>query len=119
MGFLSDNLNVQAGVTRSLNSPFVVDALKAADVAYTIELSLTALAGGNPIQVDLQISAPMGTFFTVSSAKMDANILTGLLSLGVLNRQVVSAWVPIGYSVQMVSSGTGTASIVEQTEVTF
>lgn len=100
--------------SRSLDTDFVIDSGRDALVFYTVELTATGLISGTVFsQVTLNAQAlPLATV---------KNLLTVTLGLGVLitqtQQKVLIGLVPAGQTVNLASSGTGTATLANVLEV--
>ena len=107
--------------TRSLNSAaYQISATRDALALYSVQIAATiSLTTGQSGTVSLQMSSTSGgTYATVNSC---SNGNTGSLTLGLNITQtqltVLAAFVPAGYYVKLVSSGTATNTMVAQQEV--
>lgn len=102
--------------TRLLDTDFIVSIIQDAYVSYTVELvasvSLLGLSS-DEADVDLQING--------IAIMLSRNALTATLALGTAfthtHRKVLTAYVPRGNTVRLVSSGTGSSTLVSAQEV--
>ncbi len=107
--------NIQTGVSREFDVPFQIHATKDAWVAYTVEMNVVQ----QEATCDLMVEAVATPANVVSSAAQEGAVLLGLVSIEITSRQVLLAWVPGGYNVMLTAGGSGTVTLVDQTEVTF
>lgn len=108
-----DKLNkipISSVASRALDTSFVVDSDSPALVFYTVELSVTL----NTIEVELQIDDVV-----VGNAYLDTALLSGLISLETTTRQQLVGFANAGQTVQLVSSGAGTATVISTLELVF
>lgn len=117
MGTLTDTPNVQTGVTRALDTSFQISTTRPAFVAYTVELSSTSAQAG--VDVELRVSGDNPPVAVVDSAHLSAGVLLGLVTISSTGRQVLIAWVQPNEHIELVTSGVGTATLVEQLELLF
>lgn len=100
--------------SRSLNTDFTVHDTKNAWVFYTLELTVTGLITGTD-----NIAVSLFTDGLVTT--MVKKLLTVTLALGVMITQtqqvILSAFVPAGKSINLTTSGTGIATLVNVLEV--
>ena len=101
---------------RELNTEFVVSTTQDADVRYVVELSITIdLLGANSQTASVEL---LVNGVSVPSKKEALDAVLGLgLSFTPTRRTIVSAHVPMGATVQLVSGGTGTVSFISGEEV--
>lgn len=107
--------------SRVLGTAFQPSTTKSVLCIYTISISCSATiaGGGQTGSVELR-SDSAATPTTVRSQIANTNSVSLAVAVGVVNTQVsvVCHLVPAGDFVRLVSAGTGTISIVNQTEVT-
>lgn len=121
--FKTDNINrTIANATRSFNSAFQVSSSKDAMVSYSVQIASTlSLVTGQTGTASLQICATSGGSYTEVARFTNGN--TGTLAVGLNLTQTVtnnlSAMVPAGYYVKIVTSGTATISYVVGQETLF
>lgn len=99
---------------RSLDSNFVVSGSRDALVFYTIELTASrVLTGSETAQVDLICAGNI-----IGTVK---NLLTVTLALGVgitnTHQKILMGFVPMGSTINLASSGTGTSTLIQSLEV--
>lgn len=120
-------ITVEGGVyapatsTRTLNSVFTPNATKAVFVNYTIQITCSAtIASSQTGKVELR-SDTATTPTTARCAVENTNAIGLGVGIGITNTQSSSLayLVPPGHKVTLVSSGTGTITILNQTEVTL
>lgn len=122
MGFLTDTPNVQAGVTRVLDTPFRISTDGPCLVIYTLELNCTApLLSSEFVQVELYVSPDNPPISLFDTARLESSQLAGLglVSINTKTRQIVSAWVATNNFIELKKTGTGDATLVAQLEVCF
>lgn len=105
------NNKSQSIVARTLGTSFQVSTTKAADVNYSVLISLVSVLAGNAGgTVQLQISSDNVTFNTASTSGYSVSGLVSTAS----NTQTLSAYVPAAYWVKIVytasTSGLGSSS---------
>lgn len=107
---------------RALNTNFQLSATTGTWVSYSIAATCTAtLLGGQSETVELR-SDTNATPTTVRSTTAISNSVSLAISITAINTQtgVISAFIPPGHNVRLVSSGTCTSvSVVSQSEVSF
>lgn len=117
--------NVYGGVNRSFNTPFVPSdnfpalTVDLVVVKYTIEMSVTApLFSSQSVQIDLEATSPGGTPVVIDSISLSSAQGGGLslLSLMTTSTAALTTHASIGFTLQLVKTGTGTATIIEQQE---
>lgn len=101
-------------VVRSLDTDFVVHSTRSALVLYTIELTASrVLTGTDSVQADLVVDG-----LSQSDLK---NLLSVTLALGVgitsTHQKVLIGFILPNSTVNLTTSGTGTASIIQSLEV--
>lgn len=95
----------QSIVSRTLGSSFQISASKAADVNYSVLISLSSVLTGTASGiVQFQISPDNITFTTASTSGYS---ISGLVS-SASNTQVIGGFVPTGYYVKVVFAGSTT-----------
>lgn len=107
--------------SRTFNSNFTPHATKGVWVSYTVEISCVAtLSGGQSGTVELR-SDTNATPTTVRAQAYNANSVSLAIALTAVNTQRVqlSYFVPPGHNVRLVTSGSASISIVNQTEITL
>lgn len=100
---------------RSLNSDFIISNIQDALVFYTIELSVSlTLSGTDSETVTLMVNNVANV-----SIKNLITLVLGLLSLTQTNTQqeILIGFVPAGSTVNLTTSGTGTATLLQSMEV--
>lgn len=111
--------NVQTGVSRDLDTAFLLSADYPGFVAYTIETTADFNAVG---QVQLKCEAVSDPTVVVASTKQAASALLGLVNIQGTSRQVLLTWVPANFRLKLdtsLSTGSPTITIVDQIEVIF
>jgi hypothetical protein len=109
---LSPIRTTTAGVSHSLNSAFQVSATHDAFVSYTVQIAATiSLTTGQSGTISIQLS-PNNTTYTTAGSFTNGNTGTLTIGLNLTNTQAgqVQAYVPAGYYVKLVSSGTATST---------
>ncbi len=104
---------------RELDDPFIIDEAKAAFAAYDVLLSVTApLLSNQTVTVELQATPPGGDPATLASSTLSSTQGGGLslLSLGTTTSAKLAAFIPAGYTVELVTSGSGSATYQNGTE---
>lgn len=102
-----------AGTSRQLDTPFTIDSVTACLIAYTVELSVTAiLLTLTEIRVDLQVN---GITLQTASLGITANGLS--LSLTQTIRQTLFHLAHPGDTIKLASTGGGSATLLSSTEV--
>lgn len=105
----------QSKVTRTLNSAFQVSSTRNSMVNYTNTISAAlSLTGGQTGTVSLQICSTSGGTYVEIANTSNGNTGTLTLGLGItqgLNAQVFG-FVPAGYYIKLVTSGTAAISYV-------
>lgn len=109
---------------RALNTSFQPNAAKATYVCYSIALSVSnpLLAGSSTAQVQLLSDAAVVPTTVRSTAAAGSSVgVSVTIQITTSNTVEVSGIIPAGHYVRLVSTvtGTGSASIVAQTEVTL
>lgn len=117
MGTLTDTPTVQTGVTRVLDTPHIISTTRPAFVAYTVELSSSSSQTG--VDVELRVSGDNPPVAVVDSAHLSASVLLGLVTIATSGRQVLIAWVQPNEHIELVTSGSGNVTLVEQMEILF
>lgn len=115
--------NVQQGVTRDFDVPFMISATRWSFVAYSIELAVQApLLSSQEVTVQL-LADNLPTPVTVATAvSLQSGQLAGLglVSIATHSQLLLLAWVNPNFTIMLTkASGTGTATIVQQTEICF
>lgn len=101
----SANSKSQSITSRTLGTAFQVSTTKAADVNYSVLITLSSVLTGTASgSVQLQISSDNVTFNTASTSGYS---ISGLVSTAT-NTQTLSAFVPAGYYVKIVFTGNTT-----------
>lgn len=106
---------------RALNATFQPSATRPVEVFYTIQLSCTVTLGGSQtatVELRSDTNSPPTTVCGTVSLTHALGVGVGVGST-VTQTSVLSYTVPQGHNVRLVSSGTGTISIVQQREVTL
>ncbi len=107
--------------TRSFNTAFQASTTRDSEVKYSVSISCTiSLSGGQSGTVSLQTSPDNVTFTEVGRF---TNTNTGALTIGLSltnnNAGQITAFVPAGYYVKLVSTGTGTITYVSGQEMLY
>lgn len=100
---------------RSFNSAFTVSATRDAMVYYTINAAVSAnSATVSNSRVDIQVAGA-----TVDSVETAISVTTtvGTATVNLTEKKVISAYVPAGSTVQLVTSGTVTPTLLSGQEV--
>lgn len=100
--------------TRALNTDFIVNSGRNALVFYTVELSTSCvLTGSDDVSVLL--------FIDGTSRGLIRNFLNVTLALGItvsqIHQKILTGFVPAGQTVNLTSSGTGSATLIQTIEV--
>lgn len=111
------SLNISSLVSaqsRALNSDFTISSTRNAIAFYTIELSVSqAITGTDTVAVDMFLNS-----ISVGRVK---KILTVTLGLGIAitntDQKLLIGFVPAGSTVNLTSSGTGTATLNDSLEL--
>lgn len=122
MGTLTDTPNIQTGVTRALDTSFQISTTRPAFVAYTVELGVQApLLSSQSVTCELRVSGDDPPVAVVDTAFLSGAQLAGLglVSIATSARQVLIAWVQPNEHIKLVTSGSGSATLVAQLEVLF
>ena len=107
---------------RSMDTDFIVSTNQNAEVSYTIETSTAATGAGSnddEARVDLVIN---GVIIHSARNRIVATLtaILGLLGISLtsnVQRWVLSGYVPMGSTVNLTSSGTGTKTLISAQEV--
>lgn len=111
---------INNGVSRTLNSAFQISSTKPAIVNYSVQIAATlSLITGQTGTVSLQVCATSGGTFVEVCRFTNGN--TGALAVGLNLTQtlvgVLSAFIPAGYYVKFVTSGTGASTYITGQEI--
>ncbi len=100
---------------RTFGTQFTISSDRPALAIYTVELSvaLTSLS----VQLLNDFNDPPTT--VVGEAAISTTLLSGLLSLTSVTRQQIVAWIPANSRSLLVTSGSGTATLVQPLELIF
>lgn len=105
-----DNTPSATGEARVLDTTFVVSRSAPALVIYTVELTVTLSSESCKLLID---------GVAVGEALLNVSLLSGLISLSTTARQQLVGFVPAGSTVQLVTSGGGTVTLVQALELVF
>ncbi len=102
---------------RTLNTPFQVDLSNSSLVFYTIELVVQApLLDTQTASVLLHCNDIPSAEATLTSGQLSG---ISLVSLQTTSRQMLTGWIPAGHTVNLVSSGSGSSSVISSLELIF
>jgi len=109
-------------VTRTFNTAYIPSATRDIMASYSLNITSTlSLAGGQSGTINLQISKDNGAVDPYKTVATATNNNTGTLTVGLNTSQsqttCLAAFIPQGYYVKLVTSGTSTFSYVSGQEL--
>lgn len=117
-GFFSLNFRSVSNVGsagRPFNSAFTVSATRDAIVFYTINAAISSsTTTASNSRVDIQVA---GSTVDSIESSVSVNATVGTTTVSIVQKRIISAYVPAGSTVQLVTSGTVTPTLLSGQEV--